>query len=349
MVLAQALPAGVGLAASASHACWRSIIGPFSSTTAFSTNPSPLSDTPALPLVQIARPSEKPSCPARRSFRNVRLTSHGAHHHDARRARRVPAAVGAQARGAQQQQQRRRGEGADAGAPVHGAALARARRPRARRRQAAADGGGRDDAARVHRRGPAARGAAEDAHAHGQGAAVQHQGLRPEPGRRAERGRVRGGPRRDGHRARHRPVLHVRAPHGAVHGQGAHRLHPQRQGAGAQQAGQSQRGLLAPPAGAGAAHQADRQRHHGRHRAQGRGRGHRGHAHVHGHARRREERRQHRHQQRAGRVQERPAHAQRVHVAHPQQEIKDDSAGMSQRRVLCSAECNQRRRGRETQ
>lgn len=56
--------------------------------------------------------------------------------------------------------------------------------------------------------------------------------------RRSERCRVRREPRRDGGGQRYRDVLHVRAPSGAFHRQGLHRLHPQQQSAGTLQTGQ---------------------------------------------------------------------------------------------------------------
>ena len=110
--------------------------------------------------------------------------------------------------------------------------------------------------------------------------------------RGAEWSRVRREPRRDGRGERHRNVLAVRTPPGAVPGQGVYRLHPQRQSARSVQAGTHHRDLQPPVAVAGAHHQTDRA---GRVRScptAGRRRRHPGHAHVHGHAWRPEDQQQ---------------------------------------------------------
>ncbi len=73
-----------------------------------------------------------------------------------------------------------------------------------------------------------------------------------------QRRAVRRGLRRDGHRKGHRDVLAVRTPHAAFFRQGSRRLYSQRQSNRVEQDCPAGGGVRSAPAGAGAAHAADR-------------------------------------------------------------------------------------------
>ena len=121
-------------------------------------------------------------------------------------------------------------------------------------------------------------------------------GLRKPAGGRAHHD-LRPRPRRDGPGARHRAVVDVRAPPGAVHGRRARRLHPvrERQDHRPVQAGAAGRRLRQASAGAGAADHPDRRRADADPRGPRRDRGDRGRAPVHDHARGQEGRGAHHH------------------------------------------------------
>ena len=90
-------------------------------------------------------------------------------------------------------------------------------------------GGRRARAADRHRRGPRARGPARHPGPRCAGVRRADRGPAPEPRGRAHH-HLRHRPRRDGAGPRHRAVVDVRAPPGAVHRRGPCRLHPDENG-----------------------------------------------------------------------------------------------------------------------
>ena len=131
----------------------------------------------------------------------------------------------------------------------------------AARGRPAAGRGGRPRAAARDRRGPRPRGPAWRPRPGWPGPTA-----RSSPGCRGRRRRpdhdLRDRPRRDGPGPRHRGLLDLRAPPGAVPRGGPRRLHPRqgRPGHRAVQAGPAGRRVRPAPAGAGAAHHPGRRR-----------------------------------------------------------------------------------------
>ena len=160
--------------------------------------------------------------------------------------------------------------------------------------------GRRPRAADRDRRGPRPRGPARHPGARRPRVRRAHRRPADDAGGRADHD-LRHRPRRDGARARHRAVVDVRAPPGAVHRGRPRRLHPgrERQDHRAVQAGPPRRRLRQAAAGPGAADHAGRRRPDADPRGARRDRGDRGRAPLHDDARRPQGRRPHHHVRRA--------------------------------------------------
>ena len=139
---------------------------------------------------------------------------------------------------------------------------------------------------------------------------------------RADHG-LRHRPRRDGAGPRHRALVDVRAPPGAVHRRRPRRLHPvrERQDHRPVQAGPAGRRLRQAAPGPGAADHPGRRRADGAPRGPRRHRGDRGRAPLHDHARGQEGRRPHHHLRRPRPVPHQRHHPRRGHGADPPQRL----------------------------
>jgi hypothetical protein len=132
-----------------------------------------------------------------------------------------------------------------------------------------------------HRRRPGPRRPAQNPRTSRQGHAVSDAGLRTGRGSDPAVGHVQRRLPRNGDRARHRIVLHVRTPHVAFFWQSPHRVHPEWLHRGPEQNPARGRCVCPSPTSARAAHPRGARRAPKHPPAARRSGGHRGQSHVH--------------------------------------------------------------------